>query len=154
MTQLREAFAALAGDALRHNRQDFLQNANALFGPVKETLTQVRAHLTEVDKAREGSYQALRSQLRSIADAEEHLRTTTEGLSRALKSSTTRGSWGEIQLRRVIEAAGGHVADGVSKRTTAVVVGADAGSKLDKARALGIPVIDEAELLRRAHRKP
>ena len=51
---------------------------------------------------------------------------------------------------RLIESAGGHVADGVSKRTTAVVVGADAGSKLDKARALGIPVIDEAELLRRA----
>jgi len=51
---------------------------------------------------------------------------------------------------RLIESAGGHVADGVSKRTTAVVVGDDAGSKLDKARALGIPVIDEAELLRRA----
>lgn len=55
---------------------------------------------------------------------------------------------------RLIEGAGGHVADGVSKRTTAVVVGADAGSKLDKARALDIPVIDEVELLRRAHRKP
>jgi DNA ligase (NAD+) len=51
---------------------------------------------------------------------------------------------------KLIESAGGHVSDGVSKRTTAVVVGADAGSKLDKARALGIPVIDEAELLRRA----
>jgi DNA ligase (NAD+) len=51
---------------------------------------------------------------------------------------------------RLIESAGGHVADGVSKRTTAVVVGADAGSKLDKARALGVPAIDEAELLRRA----
>ena len=55
---------------------------------------------------------------------------------------------------RLIESAGGHVADGVSKRTTAVVVGADAGSKLDRARALDVPVIDEAELLRRAHQKP
>src|SRR5437879_13647658 len=54
----------------------------------------------------------------------------------------------------LIEAAGGHVPDGVSKKTTALVVGADAGSKLDKAKALGVPLIDEAELLRRARAKP
>jgi DNA ligase (NAD+) len=53
----------------------------------------------------------------------------------------------------LIEAAGGSVADSVSKKTTAVVVGADAGSKLEKAKALNVPLIDEAELLRRAHRK-
>jgi DNA ligase (NAD+) len=54
----------------------------------------------------------------------------------------------------LIEAAGGHVADNVSKKTTALVVGADAGSKLERAKALGIPIIDEAELLRRARAKP
>ena len=106
VTQLREAFTALASDALRDNRQDFLHNANALLGPVKDTLAQVRTHLTDVDKAREGSYRAIASQLGSIAQAGQDLRTTTEGLARALKSSTTRGRWGEIQLRRVIEAAG------------------------------------------------
>jgi DNA ligase (NAD+) len=57
------------------------------------------------------------------------------------------------QAADLITAAGGHVTDSVSKRTTALVVGADAGSKLDKARALGVELIDEAELLRRAHRK-
>ena len=106
LDQLRDAFGALASEALRHNRLDFLQNADRLFAPVKETLTQVRTHLTEVDKAREGSYRALTTQLGSIVRAEEQLRTTTEGLAKALKSSTTRGRWGEIQLRRVIEAAG------------------------------------------------
>jgi DNA recombination protein RmuC len=106
LDQLREAFSALASDALRHNREDFLHNAGALFGPVKETLARVQVHLTDVDKAREGSYRALTTQLGTIANAGEKLRTTTEQLSRALKSSTTRGTWGEVQLRRVLEAAG------------------------------------------------
>ena len=58
------------------------------------------------------------------------------------------------QARELIEAAGGHVSDNLSKKTTALVVGADPGSKLEKAEALGIEQIDEAELLRRANRKP
>ncbi len=55
---------------------------------------------------------------------------------------------------RLIESAGGHVSDSVSKRTTAVVAGEAAGSKLEKARTLGVPTIDEAELLRRATPSP
>jgi DNA ligase (NAD+) len=66
----------------------------------------------------------------------------------------TLPSLSRTQAAEVIEAAGGHVTDSVSKKTTAVVVGADAGSKLEKAKALGIPVLDEAELLRRARAKP
>jgi DNA ligase (NAD+) len=54
------------------------------------------------------------------------------------------------QATELIESQGGRVTSGVSKATTAVVVGADAGSKLDKARALGITLMDEQELMRRA----
>jgi DNA ligase (NAD+) len=48
-----------------------------------------------------------------------------------------------------VEAAGGKVTSAVSKATDLVVAGDEAGSKLEKAQQLGIPVIDEVELLRR-----
>ena len=51
------------------------------------------------------------------------------------------------QAKALIEEAGGKVAGSVSKKTTCVVAGDDAGSKLERARELGITVLDEAGLL-------
>jgi DNA ligase (NAD+) len=53
------------------------------------------------------------------------------------------------QASELVEANGGRVAGSVSKNTDFLVAGEAAGSKLDKARSLGVTVIDEAELLRR-----
>ena len=50
------------------------------------------------------------------------------------------------QAKDLVEAAGGKVAGSVSKKTDYVVAGQDAGSKLDKARLLDVPVLDEDEL--------
>jgi DNA ligase (NAD+) len=53
------------------------------------------------------------------------------------------------QATERIERAGGRVTSSVSKSTTFVVAGDTAGGKLEKARALGVEIIDESELLRR-----
>jgi DNA ligase (NAD+) len=52
------------------------------------------------------------------------------------------------QAKKMIEDAGGKVTGSVSKKTDYVVAGADAGSKLDKAKELGIAVVDEGQMLR------
>ena len=54
------------------------------------------------------------------------------------------------EATELIESQGGRVTSGVSKATTAVVFGEEAGSKLEKAKTLGIETIDEKELRRRA----
>jgi DNA ligase (NAD+) len=51
------------------------------------------------------------------------------------------------QAKEMLEAAGAKVAGSVSKKTHGVIAGAEAGSKLEKALELGIPVLDEAGLL-------
>ena len=69
--------------------------------------------------------------------------------SRPHTAAGTLSTLSRAQATELIESQGGRVTSGVSKATTAVIVGADAGSKLDKARALGITLMDEQELLRR-----
>jgi DNA ligase (NAD+) len=58
----------------------------------------------------------------------------------------TLPNWSREEAKERIEAADGKVSGAVSKKTTYLVAGEEAGSKLDKAKQLGVPVIDEAKL--------
>jgi DNA ligase (NAD+) len=58
----------------------------------------------------------------------------------------TLAKYSRDEAKKMIEDAGGKVAGSVSKKTDYVVAGADAGSKLDKAKELGVAVIDEKEM--------
>jgi DNA ligase (NAD+) len=71
--------------------------------------------------------------------------TKLEGLTFVLTGTMPDLSREEAKVR--IEAAGGRVSGSVSKKTSYVVAGEDAGSKLDKARDLKVPVIEQAKLL-------
>lgn len=74
--------------------------------PVAQTLDTMRAKIAELEQSRSEQYGALSAQLRSAAESEERLRATADTLASALSSNSTRGVWGETQLRNVVEAAG------------------------------------------------
>jgi len=131
--QLREAFDSLAGKALETNSDRFLKQAheqlNALLTqvrgdwgthkeqlknlvePLEKTLEKMDAQVRALEEKRAGAYQSLEKHLQQLGQDQTQLRNTTVKLEQALKSSTIRGRWGELQLRRVMELAGmsGHI---------------------------------------------
>lgn len=74
--------------------------------PVAEQLRSVQAKVSELEEQRQRQHGELAAQLRHAGEADERLRATTETLASALRSNSTRGVWGETQLRSVVEASG------------------------------------------------
>jgi DNA recombination protein RmuC len=77
-----------------------------LIKPLGETLAGLDKHVKELEVKREGAYSQLNTQLVQLATHQSEFQLTTTRLQQALKSSTVRGHWGEVQLKRVVELAG------------------------------------------------
>lgn len=105
--RLTDTFKALAADALKSNNDEFLRRAgDSLVKPVADSLKDVREKIAELEKTRASAYGSLSEQLKTLALAQATLQTETTKLSTALSATKTAGTWGELQLHRVVELAG------------------------------------------------
>jgi DNA recombination protein RmuC len=78
----------------------------AALGPLGERLTAIARQVAEMERDRSSASGRLAEQIRTVHRMGEGLREQTATLAGALRSSNTRGTWGEVQLRRIVEAAG------------------------------------------------
>ncbi|SDU53466.1 DNA recombination protein RmuC [Jiangella alkaliphila] len=126
--RLTQEFQRLSADALRQNRAEFLELATeqfkgseervktelehrrlaveAMVKPLNDQLEKVTDHANQLEKARATAYGEIRTTLETMGKSSEQLRVETQQLVTALRAPQVRGRWGELQLRRVVEAAG------------------------------------------------
>ncbi|MGF3053619.1 DNA recombination protein RmuC [Microbacterium sp. YY-03] len=97
-----------ARDEQEAHRERERQEARVLtaLSPVAETLHNMQRAMASMERDRQEQFGQLGEQLRQAQINDESLRNATNTLASALRSTTTRGTWGETQLRRVVEAAG------------------------------------------------
>jgi len=74
--------------------------------PLRSLLERYSKSVTELETKREGAYQSVAKHLVMLQASEDRLRKETQSLVTALRTPTTKGRWGEMQLRRVVEMAG------------------------------------------------
>ena len=82
------------------------------------------------------------------SEEQEALPQTLEGKTFVLTGTLVQSGMTRDEAGAALKARGAKVSSSVSKKTSFVVVGEQAGSKYDKALALGVPVLDESDLLR------
>jgi DNA recombination protein RmuC len=126
--QLVGEFAELSRRALTQNSSQFLELADArmreaqqvakgdleqrhqaleqLLAPFREQLGKYEQGLRLLELERQRAYSQLSEQVRHLNESQDKLQLETRNLVTALRAPATRGRWGEIQLRRVVEMAG------------------------------------------------
>ncbi len=127
-TKLGDAFKALSADALNENNTAFLQLAaerlralqreaqgelaqrqqaiQALVNPLEEALERYGEQIQAMERERQKAYGSLEHYLKTLGETSQKLQLETTNLVTALKRPGVKGRWGELTLRRVVEAAG------------------------------------------------
>jgi DNA ligase (NAD+) len=134
---LAEHFGSM--DALESAGIEELQNVNEVGPRIAESIVEffsIAANRKLVDRLREAGL--------TLSGQKKQRGTKLAGKTFVLTG--TLAHFTRDEARKMIEDAGGKVTGSVSKKTDYVVAGADAGSKLDKAKELGVKVIDEKEM--------
>jgi DNA recombination protein RmuC len=126
--ELTGEFAALSRQALEQNNSQFLALADArlretqqaargdldqrqqaidqLLAPLRDQLARYEQGLRLMELERQHAYSGLNEQVKHLSQSQDRLQAETRNLVTALRSPSTRGRWGELQLRRVVELAG------------------------------------------------
>ncbi|MHB1517743.1 MAG: DNA recombination protein RmuC [Acidimicrobiales bacterium] len=126
--QLTGEFAQLSASALHRNNEQFLQLADAklketrqaaegelskrqeaieqLLKPIGAQLGKYEEGMQRLELERQRAYTTLTEQMKHLTTSQDQLQKETRNLVTALRSPQTRGRWGELQLRRVVEMAG------------------------------------------------
>jgi DNA recombination protein RmuC len=126
--QLSTQLKAMCSEALQGNSRQFMELAKSQFEqlqqsaqhdlasrqqavehlvkPIKESLEKVGTEVKTLEASRRQDYGRLTEQVRSLAETNDRLRSETGNLVTALRAPNVRGRWGEMQLRRTVEAAG------------------------------------------------
>jgi DNA recombination protein RmuC len=126
--EMKAQFKALASTALESNNANFLQLATltlqnyqtqaagelaqkelavkSLVDPISQSLEGMNKQIQALEQARSQAYGTLTNQVLSLTETQRALHTETGNLVRALRDPQTRGQWGELQLRKVLELAG------------------------------------------------
>jgi DNA recombination protein RmuC len=110
---LARASAAEAERDVLRIRVDDLQarqladaDTTSLLAPLRDTMARVERQVGALERDRVQQFGELGARLTEVSRTTDSLRNETASLSTALNSSTVRGAWGEVQLRRVLELSG------------------------------------------------
>ena len=134
---LAEHFGSM--DALMQANEEDLQQVDEVGPRIAKSIAEFFAEPKNRELVRQ-----LRDSGLSLTGSKKHRGTTLSGQTFVITG--TLASYSRDEAKKLIEDAGGKVAGSVSKKTNYLLAGSDAGSKLEKAKELGVRIIDEKEM--------